>query len=212
MTAGIVANGAISDVAFVRESLMDCEYLIACDGGLWWFSELGMEPDCIVGDLDSISGSVLVMFDRVPVLRFSAQKEETDLELAVAHACDQGAEDILILGGLGGRFDHQLGNTHVLAQAVRRGITAELRDENTRVWVVNDHCRLHRRDGTLITLFPLGTSAEGIVTEGLRFPLKDESLHAGYARGVSNEINDESAVVSLKNGMLVVIQTREGEE
>jgi len=204
----IIANGEIKDYDFARLILADCDYLLACDGGLTHCHKLRVAPDYIIGDLDSAPKDLLDRYQHVPVLRFSCEKDQTDLELAVAFACEKGADDIVILGGLGGRFDHQLANAHVLAQAVERGINAELCDEYTRVRLIKSSCRLHKRDGILVTLVPLTTTVKGVVTEGLQYPLEDESLSIGFARGVSNQIVDEWAVVSIKSGLLFVIQIR----
>ena len=208
--AAIFANGEIKDADITRLVLIDWDYILACDGGLRHCDAAGIVPDYIVGDLDSVSEELLDKYQNVPVLRFFAEKDQTDLELAIAHACDIGAESIVVFGGLGGRVDHQLANMHVLAQAVERGVEAEIWDwsRDTRIKLIKNHCRLHKTNGTLVTLIPLTTTVDGIVTEGLKYPLKNESLIVGFARGVSNQIIDEMALVSLKSGLLLVIQTK----
>jgi len=209
MKAVIVANGDINDYVFARQVLSDCigyDYILACDGGLRHCHVLGVVPDYIMGDLDSAPEDILKEYLDVPMLQFSPEKDQTDLELALAFACEKGVKSIVILGGLGGRIDHQLANVHVLAQAVKRGVKAELRDEYTRVRLIDKQCRMHRHEGVLVTLLPL-TTVNGIVTEGLEYPLKDECLSIGFARGVSNKITDEWAAVSIKSGLLLVIQT-----
>ena len=219
MKVVIVANGEIKDYDYTRLILKDCDYILACDGGLKHCLKMGTVPDYIIGDLDSATRDILDIYPDVPVLRFSPEKDQTDLELAVALACDilkenvlglecKGTVSLVILGGLGGRFDHQLANAHVLAQALERGVNAELRDENTKVRLINNACRLCKQDGILVTLVPLTTTVEGIVTEGLQYSLKDESLSIGFARGVSNQIADEWAVISIKSGLLFVIQVK----
>lgn len=206
MKAAIVVNGDVSDYDFTRRLLEACDYVVACDGGLMHCHKMAVVPDCIVGDLDSVQ--CLELYPDIPVLRFPAEKDQSDLELAIEHVCDEGAASLLILGGFGGRFDHQLANIHVLAQAANRGVKAELRDAHTRICLINEYCRLHKTDGNIVSLLPLTTSADGIVTEGLKYPLTNESLFAGFARGLSNLIINEYAEVSMKSGLLVVIQTR----
>ena len=210
MRAVIIANGELNGQEFARMALTDCGYVVACDGGLRHCDALEITPDYIIGDLDSVDSDLLKKYREVPVpvKCFPAEKDQTDLELAIAHACDIGAEGIVVLGGLGGRVDHQLANIFVLTQAVRRGVRAEMCDAHTRVMVIKDYGRLRRANGILVTLLPLTATAVGIVTEGLRYPLNDESLEAGSARGVSNEIKDECASVSLKEGLLLIIQTQ----
>jgi len=208
MNVAIIANGDVNDYSFARQALSRCGYVIACDGGLRHCHMLGVTPDCIVGDIDSAPPDILAQYHNVPAHRHNEMKDYTDLEAAIAVACDSGAESILVLGGLGGRFDHQLGNIHALAQAVEYGIPAMIIDERTRVQLVNSHCRLHLQDGNLVTLLPLTTSVEGIETEGLQYPLKNEALTIGNARGLSNVIIAESATVTVKHGLLLIVQTR----
>ena len=208
----IVANGEIKDYDFARVILEDCDYVLACDGGLRHCHKLGTVPDYIVGDLDSAPKDILDKYQDVPVLHFPVEKDQTDLELAMAFACDklkdEGADSLVILGGLGGRFDHQLANAHVLAQALEYGVNAELCDEYTKVRLIKSCCKIHKKDGILVTLVPLTTTVNGIVTEGLQYPLKDESLSIGFARGVSNQIVGEWAGISVKSGLLFVIQVK----
>ena len=210
--AAIVANGEIGDHDFHKGILEESDYIIACDGGLRHCHILGVVPDCIIGDLDSIEElcppDILEKYPNIPVLQFPAEKDQTDLELALDHACDKGADSIVILCGLGGRFDHQIANAHILAQPLKKGVQAELQDEDAKIMLIDNKCRLHKSDGILVSLLPLTTTVEGVITEGLKFPLKDESLQIGFARGVSNQITKEWADISVKAGLLLVVQTR----
>ena len=208
MKAFIIANGDMCDYDFARTVLADGDYILACDGGLHHCHSIGILPNYIIGDMDSVDEAILAEYQNVPIMRFIPEKDETDLELAIARACELKAESIVVLGGLGGRVDHQLANIHALAQAVRIGVRAEIWDEHTRIMLIKDHCRIHRGDGYLVTMLPLTTEAAGITTEGLKFPLSSENLSVGYARGISNEITDDCARISLKSGLLLVIQTK----
>ena len=205
--AAIVANGEIRDYGFTKKILAECDYVAACDGGLRHCDRMEIRPDCIVGDLDSASEDVLGRYFDVPVLRFPAEKDQTDLEIALEHVCGLNTKNIVILGGFGGRFDHQLANVHVMVQALKQGAYVEMRDKGVKVLAVDKHCRLHRADGDTVTLLPLNSTVSGIVTEGLKYPLKKESLSVGFARGVSNRIEEEWAEVSVCDGVLLVIQT-----
>ena len=208
MKAFIIANGEICDYDFTRMVLADGDHILACDGGLHHCHAMGVLPDYIIGDMDSVDGSLLYEYRESNIIRFDPVKNQTDLELAIARTCELNVDSIVILGGLGGRVDHQLGNVHAMAQAVENNVRAEMWDEHTRVMLINDYCRLQRGDGVLVTLLPLTTTAEGIVTEGLKYPLKNESLTVGLARGISNEIANDEARITLKSGLLLVIQTK----
>jgi len=203
MKTAIFANGDIQDYEFIQQ--LNYDYIIACDGGLRHCHRLNIMPNYIVGDLDSAPAEILKHYQNVPVLKFPSEKNFTDLELAIVHARESGATYLEILGGYGGRFDHQLANVHVLAKA---GLPAVMRDENTCVQVISDSCSLHKSDGNLVSLIPLTTTVEHIFTNGLKYPLSGENLNVGFAIGVSNEIVGKCAEVRLGDGLLIVIQLK----
>ena len=204
MKTAIFVNGEIQNYEFIRQ--LNYDYIIACDGGLRHCHRLHIMPNYIVGDLDSAPPEILKYYQNIPVLKFPSEKDFTDLELAIAHAREAGATSLEILGGFGGRFDHQLANVHVLAQAK---LPAIMRDESTRLQVLSDSCSLNVEDGVLVSLIPLTSTVEGVTSAGLKYTLNEASLSVGYAIGVSNEIVKESADIYLKKGMLLVIQIKE---
>lgn len=208
MKAIILANGELCDPDFAKLVLLEGDYIIACDGGLRHCHALGILPNYIIGDLDSVEPWLLNQYPNVPLIQFPIEKDQTDLELALAHACDLGVDTVIVLAGLGGRIDHQLGNVHALAETVTRGIRSEMWDERSRVGLIKDYCRLHTGDGVLVTMLPLTTTVDGVRTIGLKYPLNEETLTVGSSLGVSNQITGAFAEVSLKAGLLIVIQTK----
>ena len=205
MKAAIFANGDVNDYDFLKQIVKKYDYIIACDGGLHHCHRLSIRPNHIIGDFDSVSAEILEYYQNVPVTRFIPEKDFTDLELAIDHANKIKATELDLLGGFGGRFDHQLANVHVLTQA-KMPIT--MRDETTCLRIVDSSCELSVNDGVLVTLLPFTHIVEGITTVGLKYPLNGESLQIGYARGVSNEIVDELAEVCVRVGKLVVVQIK----
>jgi len=204
MKTAIFANGEIQDYEFIQQ--LNYDYIIACDGGLRHCHRLNIMPNYIIGDLDSVSVEILNDYQNVPVKKFPPEKDYTDLELAIIHARESGTTHLEILGGFGGRFDHQLANVHVLAQAKLPTI---MRDENTYLQVIDDNCSLHRDDGILVSLIPLTTTVKRVLTKGLKYPLNGENMSVGFAIGVSNEIIGKQAEVCIEGGLLVVIQIRD---
>ena len=207
LTVFIIANGEMRDYNFSKTALADCDYILACDGGLRHCHAMNVLPSYIIGDMDSADQELLSYYKDVPLMRFVPEKDQTDLELAIEKACDLKADSIVILGGLGKRLDHQLANIHTLAQALEGGAAAEMWDENTKIRLINDYCKINKNDGALVTLLPLTTTVESIVTKGLKYPLENEDLSVGYARGVSNEFTDTWAEITIKSGLLLVVQT-----
>jgi thiamine pyrophosphokinase len=210
----IVANGDIRNYAAARDKISGYGYFIACDGGLRHFAPLGIEPDLLIGDFDSAPGDLLAHYrgKGTEMLPFPAEKDETDLALAVGYAVGLQPASVLILGALGGRIDHTLANFQVLAQALFTPI--EIWDENTSIQLIHSQINddtyftFPREDYRTLSLFPMGTAAAGITTRGLKYPLYNETLSVGETRGVSNEFTCRTAAVAVKSGMLLVIRCK----
>jgi len=195
------------------------ELVIAADGGARHAAALGVRLDTWVGDGDSLGEAGLRALERagVPVHRTPTDKDETDTELAVLAAVDAGAVDITLLGALGGgRLDHELANVALLAHPALVGREARiLGPGGVRVSLLTGPGRdgesaarrLEGRAGDVVSLLPLFGRVEGIVTEGLRYPLRDEPLEIGPARGVSNVRIATSAVVRVRTGRLMIVET-----
>jgi thiamine pyrophosphokinase len=202
MNVVIVANGAVNDYGFLQRELSKYPYKIACDGGLRHFNAVGITPDILIGDMDSVPH----LNDNIPILRYPREKDQTDLELALAHAFERikNTPDpaVTVLGALGGRVDHMLANIFLL----HHDIPTKMKDETTVIQFVRSVCALNRADGGMVSLIPVNT-ASGITTSGLIYPLKNETLVFGETRGISNVLTGETATVTLSAGSLLVVQT-----
>ncbi|MEA3056028.1 MAG: thiamine pyrophosphokinae, partial [Actinomycetota bacterium] len=139
-----------------------------------------------------------------------ADKDATDLELALDAATALGTRRIHVLGGYGGRFDHLLANALLLARAAYAAAEITAQMGAARVTVVRDRASLLGSVGDLVSLLAVGGPATGVRTEGLEYPLRGEQLDAGSTRGVSNVFAAPSAAVSLENGVLLAVQPRRG--
>lgn len=212
MRAVIFANGDLRRPAVIRRSLRPNDWIIAADGGARLCRRLGLSPELLIGDFDSLNDAARWRLEAAgtSTARYPEAKDQTDLELALLHAVAHGAEDILVVGALGDRWDHSLAS---FALALAPGLaSATLTFDDGTTWVgflrAGDTLRLPGQPGDLVSLIPLGGDAEGITTQGLRFPLNREALPFGSTRGVSNVIEAAQAVVSLRSGRLVAVLTR----
>ncbi len=183
------------------------DLVIAADSGLEHARALGVPVDLVVGDLDSVDPAVLdaAIADGAAVERHPAAKDATDLELALDAAVDRGATEVLVVGVGGGRLDHFLGNVLLLASPRYAHVRVDARVGDAFVTVVHEHVELAGTPGGLCSLLPLGGPAVGVLTDGLRFPLRHETLPPGTTRGVSNEFLGTSATVSLDDGVLLAV-------
>jgi thiamine pyrophosphokinase len=201
-------NAAPQDAAL----LSGADLVIAADSGAQWVDRSGVAPDLVIGDMDSVEPNLL---DRLAargteVERHPADKEASDLELAMARAAAAGADEVVILGALRGeRLDHELANLLLLVDSEWDGIDVRVVRGGTTVRSLRggSHQELGGAAGDLVTLLPVG-DATGVRTDGLRYPLVGETLRVGRSRGLSNEVEHAPASVSLDGGSLLIIETR----
>lgn len=214
MRALVFANGELNDGPAVRAALDGAgdALIVAADGGARLALECGVTPALVIGDLDSVSPDVLARLEAqgAQVQRVPAEKDETDLELALLEAARRGAQSITLIGAAGGRLDHMLANFYLLAMPELRGLDVRAVAGAQALWLAwpGEHT-LTGAPGDLISLIPLTPEASGIVTEGLEYPLRRESLYAGAARGVSNVMLGATARVTFDDGLLFIVHTME---
>jgi thiamine pyrophosphokinase len=190
--------------------------VIAADGGAHNAARLGLRPDVVIGDVDSIDPSALDALEATGarVRREPQAKDASDTELAVAEARAAGAVSVTILGALGGlRFDHALANVLLATAAGDPDGALILLDGATRIRCLRAgagrgpaEMLLSGRAGDLVSLFPVG-AALGVTTEGLEYPLSGERLPAGTSRGLSNVRLGSTARVQLDEGALLIVET-----
>ncbi len=211
----IIANGVPPHEATVRRWLQPDDdsthvRLICADGGARIALALGLSPEVVVGDLDSLDETMQARLKAMGC-RFAvypAAKDWTDLELALKLAVQEGAAEIVILGALGGRLDQELANILLLLLPEVEGVPTRIVDERQEMFIVRGQAEIAGQSGDVVSLIPLGGDVEGIVTEGLLYPLRDEPLLSGPARGVSNVMTGPKARVTLRSGALLIVHAR----
>ena len=209
MKAVVVASGDFDPGD--AEWLNGADCVIAADGGAESLDRLGRQPDLLIGDLDSTSSALVERLADAggTVERYSTDKDESDTELALRAAIDRRADEIVLLGAIGGeRLDHELANLLLMADPSLRGLNVRAVHAGTSVRIVREHesAALDGRIGDLVTLLPIGGDATGVTTDGLRWPLDAATLAMGRSRGLSNEIVATPASVRLESGLLLLIE------
>jgi thiamine pyrophosphokinase len=192
--------------------------VIAADRGAAHARAWGWPVHLLVGDLDSLGAedAARVAAGGTPVITALPTKDETDLELALAHALTDGAGEIVICAALGGRTDHLLANVLLLTRPELAGRRVVLADGQESIRLLRGDgftpacLALRGTPGDLVSLLPLGGDVDGVTTEGLAFPLHDETLFLGRARGVSNAFTSSHARITLRRGSLLVIHVLTG--
>jgi thiamine pyrophosphokinase len=192
--------------------------VVAADGGARHATHLGLPIHRWVGDGDSIDAADLAELRArgIPVDLVGTDKDESDTELAISAAIAAGAEEVAVLGAFGGRrLDHSIANLTLLAHPALGGRPAVLLDASARVRLVRAPgpdgdpvvSPLPGRLGDIVSLIPFGADAHGLRTDGLQYPLRDETLLLGSARGLSNVRRAVDASFVLGHGAVLVIET-----
>lgn len=178
--------------------------VIAADGGAELAELLGLKVDLVVGDMDSIRAETLAGIERVE--RHAAEKDATDLELALVAALRFDPERVLVLGGGGGRLDHLLGGVLLLAAEAYAGVRVDAQLGAAAVHVIRGERTLRGEPGELISLLAVHGPAKGVVTDGLVYALRRETLEPGSSRGVSNVFAGPQARIALEAGVLLAVR------
>jgi len=203
----IFANGELINSQEARNLLQPGTLVIAADGGTHHVLATGVTPDIVIGDLDSLPPDVRARVEAAgtQIVGFSPRKDETDLELALLHAAQEGATEIVILAALGGRLDQTLANVLLLALPELRGIDVRIVEGTQEAFLIQGEARIDGSPGDTVSLIPLGGDAEGVTTDGLEWPLDEDVLRFGPARGVSNVLTAPQAHVRVRRGMLLCV-------
>jgi thiamine pyrophosphokinase len=221
MHALIVADGDRPDLLALDRTWPgwrdDVRLTVAADGGANTADALGLAIDLVVGDGDSLGedGLAALAARGVAIERSPSDKDESDTELAVIACLSRGATRISVIGAFGGRLDHELANIWLLALPALEDRPVALLDGQTRTTLIRapgeDGRPVRRplpgRPGDLVTLLPLGDDVEGITTDALRYPLRDEPLRLGPARGLSNVRLSNDAAVTVRRGLLLIVES-----
>lgn len=198
----IIANGEISP----RAPVLPADLIIAADGGAARALELGANPQVVVGDLDSLPETVRKRLESAgcEFVVHPPAKDATDLELAVDEAQKRGATQITVIGALGARPDQTLANFLFPAKP-ELAVEIEYRGDGWRAVLARKEVTLEGKPGDIVSILPITERAAGVSTEGLLYPLKDATLQRASTLGVSNEMLNQHATVSVQEGVLWVI-------
>lgn len=212
----LIVTGGKLDLSFAGLFLKNqsFERIIAVDGGLKAVKELGLEPDVIVGDFDSVDPLVLEYYRSREHIVWDVrrpEKDETDTELAFLRAQAMGCTDLVILGATGGRIDHMLGNIHLLFPCLQKGIRASLFDGQNRIFLLDGSYTFRRWElwGKYISFLPLTERVEGITLRGFKYPLTERDIEIGTSLCLSNELEEEEGTITFREGVLIAVESHD---
>jgi len=207
MRAIIIGGGSCNKN--IKEYILSGDFIVCADSGYDSAKELGIIPDLVIGDMDSIVSTVQ---SGPEIITAPVQKDETDSMLCVDILAERGYNEILLFGALGGRPDHSFANITLLLYAAKKGIHLEIVHESAHLFIIDSRAEISGKKGDTFSLFALGGDAHGITTTGLFYPLNNETLYTDNPRGVSNEFLENEITVSVENGYLLAVHIKGGEK
>ncbi|MCD8154798.1 MAG: thiamine diphosphokinase [Clostridiales bacterium] len=223
MDAVIVSGGDIQDdfaLRFLEETSAaaggrDKLLLVAADRGLEWLKRQNLAPDLVVGDFDSLSPEGLAYLEtlrNMEIVRLKPEKDDSDTQSAALLAMDRGAREIAILGAMGRRLDHLLGNLGLLSLGEDRGVKIVLVDSRNYVALIPSGTILKKQEqfGRYVSFFPVGGKVTGLMLEGFKYRFRRGELTVSDSGlTVSNEIVEDTARVTYESGSLLMIMSRD---
>lgn len=220
----IIAGGFLRQ-SFAEEycKTLSVDRVFAVDKGLEYADALHLVPDVILGDFDTVDKTLLARYEKrilegelkTCIERHPAHKDASDTELALYKAIEMGTDEVTILAGTGSRLDHVLMNMELLLVAERKGVSCYMVDETNRIQLLSDETRKEviiqraRQFGTYLSVIPVSSVVEGLTISGVAYPLKDKRISQGTSLTVSNQITNDFATVSLKQGAVWVMESKD---
>ena len=207
----IICGGSVEDTQYLKRYLNDIDLVICADRGGMYAKQMGIMPHLLLGDMDSIPKDVLNYYkeNKVEMELFPSEKDMTDSEIAIWRAVSMGCDELVIMGAVGSRIDHSMANICMLKKLLEKNIKAVIVNKNNEIRLINDSIELTKDEGYCVSLLPLTKKVTGITTKGLYYSLNDGELEMGISLGVSNEFVDDVAKITIKEGLLLVIKSKD---
>jgi len=188
------------------------DLLIGADSGARFLITNGLRPDIAIGDFDSVSEEDLLEIRKISGQTIACDpidKDYTDTEMAIRLALDLQPTEIILLGALGTRFDHSLANVHLLALSSQQQVKMTIIDDHNKISLISDQLIIEQQGYPNVSLLPLSLKVEGITLDGFQYPLTDAELTIGQSLGISNVLISSTGTISIRTGLLLVIQSRD---
>ena len=207
----IISSGDVKNYRNLSETINKYDFILCADGGLRHAQYLGIKPNAVIGDFDSISKESSEFADEhnIPMFKFPIEKDETDTELALKFMLEKGCKDITLLGATGSRVDHTLANIFLLKNLFAYNAIGKIVNDNNIIYFVNDKLELKKKEEYYISIIPISTGGITVCIEGFYYPLNNVEMQFGSTLGVSNKIIDDQGIIKITKGQAIVIEAKD---
>ncbi|MGM0369103.1 MAG: thiamine diphosphokinase [Bacillota bacterium] len=204
----VFLNGELKgDDEFYHNFLSTTDEIFCADGGAKYAYQLNLIPNLILGDLDSISDKIIQFYQDydVEIRKFPVKKDKSDAELLLEFLLTKDYGQIILLAALGGRFDHALSNLYLLEGVFNEETEVKIITPNNQIEIIKDKKIISKQCGAMISLLSLSEKVSGVNLSGFKYELENGSLQRGNTLGLSNIIKDESAIIEIETGTLLLL-------
>ena len=205
----LIAAGNPPDKDLIKETASKVDIVVCADGGLKYTLDSGVVPDIVMGDFDSLPDEYFGKINSdVEVKEFPPEKDFTDTEIALKKMIDRGCTDITILGAIGTRMDHVLGNFFTLIEVHKEGATGRILDSHNEVeYLTLGEAKINKGGFKYISIIPLEETM--VSTKGFKYEVKALTIKPGMTIGISNELLDEEGEIEIHKGSCFVIKSKD---
>ncbi len=211
MVVLIIGNGSDIEKSYIEN--INIDFVICADGGLEKVNRLGLVPNLILGDFDSVDSSVLEYYKKLHIetVKFPSDKDYTDMELAVEYAVKSGFKELILTGATGTRLDHTLANILLLEKYNNQGINIKIIDNNNYISIISDNSdiKIENKKDYFVSLVPVTEMLEGLTLNGFKYPLENVKVQRGTALLISNEIIQDEGRITLKKGTALIFFSKD---
>jgi len=209
-------NSQLSNIAIVAggmppKNIPKADFYIGVDRGALWLIKQGVTPDIAIGDFDSVTKTEKrgIHDAAKKYIEFSSKKDATDLELAVVEAIKLHPKQVMMYGALGGRFDHSIGAVQILLKLESHNILGQIVDNLNKIIIVRHKMTLQKdKKYQYVSIIPFG-SAANVTLRGFLYNIVNKKLPIDSSLGISNEIINKRATITVHQGCALVVQSRD---
>lgn len=210
----LIVTGGNVNTEFLKKILEENKFetIIAADKGLEALNKIIVMPNYIIGDFDSVNKTTLNQYENknIEITYLKPEKDFTDTHLAIKLAIEKRAKHITIIGATGTRMDHTLANIHVLNEALQNNVPTEIINENNRIMLINRKAKLIKNTNyKYVSIIPLTTKITGVTLKGFKYNIENATINLGESIGVSNEQIEQEALIEIKEGIAILIYSKD---